>query len=316
MEFGVVLPTMPAGASPEGIDAAAETAERLGWRTAWATDKVLPPRALAGTYSEIFEALVTLTFVAARHPTIRVGASVIIVAQRQAVVLARELATLDALNGGRTIAGVGAGWDEREFANVGVADRFRVRGAYLDETIRLWRHLWSGEGTPFEGRFFRFSDYLFGPLPVQGAGLPIVVGGESAAALRRAGALGDGYDGGSSSPADFVARAPVIRAAAVAAGRPMPTLVGRVSVDLSRRKADGPGLSGTPREMAEGVTAYRAAGLGELAFAFGETDPGRVAAAMERFDREVLSIVRADPGRREDPDGTVGGGRPSGRVRG
>src|SRR5207247_134012 len=101
--------------------------------------------------------------------------------------------TLDSLSGGRVIAGVGVGWNRDEFANLGAAERFHVRGAYLDETIRLWRHLWSGSTEPFHGRFHTMDDFTFSPLPPSGASLPILVGGRSERALKRAGSLGDGY---------------------------------------------------------------------------------------------------------------------------
>ena len=149
----IVLPTMPAGANTEGIEAAAETAERLGWHAAWTTDHLLVPHATEADYGEIFDVLMTLAWVGARHPRLGLGTSVIVVPMRNPVVLAKQIATLDALTGGRVVAGVGVGWNEREFASVGAADRFHVRGAFLDETIRLWRHLWSGTQEPFAGRF-------------------------------------------------------------------------------------------------------------------------------------------------------------------
>src|SRR5205823_5043356 len=169
-------------------------------------------------------------WVGARYPTIRLGTSVIVVPQRNAVVLAKELATLDALSGGRVVAGIGVGWNEREFANLALPQRFAVRGAYVEETIALWRHLWSGSGEPFAGRFHQLSDYIFGPLPVQGAGLPIWIGGRADPALERAGRLADGYHSSSLSPEAFGRRIPTIRAAAQAAGRPMPRLSARVRV--------------------------------------------------------------------------------------
>ena len=165
MDFGLCLPNFPDGASPEGIEAAASVAERLGWSTVWTTDHVLVPHADAAEYGRIYDAILTLAWVGARHPRIRLGTSVIVVPQRNAVILAKELATLDSLSGGRVIAGVGIGWNETEFANLGAADRFHVRGAYLDETIRLWRHLWSGATEPFHGRFHTIEDFVFGPLP-------------------------------------------------------------------------------------------------------------------------------------------------------
>ena len=161
---------------PDAIEAAAAVAERLD--AVWTTDHVLVDRsATAADYRVNYDAIQTLAWLAARHPSLRLGTSVIVVPQRNAVVLAKELATLDALSGGRVVAGVGVGWNAREFANLGQAERFKVRGHYLSETIALWRHLWSGSSEPFEGRFHPLDNYVFGPLPPQGAALPIWVGG-------------------------------------------------------------------------------------------------------------------------------------------
>ena len=127
MDYGICLPNFPAGASPEGIEAAAETATRLGWSTVWTTDHVLVDHTAVDDYGRIYEAIVTLAWVGATHKDLRLGTSIIVVPQRNAVVLAKELATLDSLTGGRVIAGVGGGWSEHEFANLGLADRARLR---------------------------------------------------------------------------------------------------------------------------------------------------------------------------------------------
>ncbi|HEY7522752.1 MAG TPA: TIGR03619 family F420-dependent LLM class oxidoreductase [Candidatus Limnocylindrales bacterium] len=291
MEIGLVLPTMPDGASAEGIEASAEAAARLGWSAVWTTDHVLVPRSAAGEYGRIFEAIVTLAYVAGRHPALRLGASVIVVPQRNAVVLAKELASLDALSRGRLIAGVGVGWNRTEFGNLGVSDRFHVRGAYLDETIALWRHLWGGSREPFEGRFHRFDDAVFEPLPVRGAELPIWVGGRHPAALRRAGRLGDGYHSSASSPSQYAERVPVVRAAAEAAGRPMPVLSARVAVRFDQATGSFYALRGDPEAMAADLRAFADAGVSEVALGFGETDAERSVAAIERFDREVRPLI-------------------------
>ncbi len=189
---------------------------------------------------------------------------------RGAVVLAKELATLDALTRGRVIAGVGIGWNEPEFANLGEADRFHVRGAYLDEAIALWRHLWSGSQEPFHGRFHDLTDFVFGPLPHQGAALPIVVGGRSEAALRRAGRLGDAYQPTSSSPRSAAERLAVVRAEAAAVGRPAPSMSARVRVEPGVPVGSGEGyaLRGTPDEIRAELDAWQAAGAEHLALYF------------------------------------------------
>jgi probable F420-dependent oxidoreductase len=290
MDYGLCLPNFLAGAGPEGIEAAAEVADRLGFSTVWTTDHVLVPRSSAEEYGQIYDAILTLAWVASRHPRLRLATSVIVVPQRNAVVLAKELASLDSLSGGRVIAGVGVGWNRVEFANLGVADRFRVRGAYLDETIRLWRHLWSGSAEPFEGRFHSFNDAVFGPLPSQGAGLPIVVGGRAEPALRRAGSLGDGYHSSSSSPDQYGSRLPIIRAAAESAGRPMPWLSARVRVEFGEPTSEY-AMRGTPEAMAAEIRAFADLGVTHLALAFGATAPADVVERVERFNREVAPLV-------------------------
>ena len=132
MKFGLVLRNTGAGSSAQAIEAGAETAERLGWETVWTTDHVLVPAAAAAEYGRTLDAIETLVWVGARHPHVKLGTSVIVVPQRNAVVLAKELATLDVLSDGRLIAGVGVGWNETEFANLAAEDRFHRRGAYLD----------------------------------------------------------------------------------------------------------------------------------------------------------------------------------------
>jgi probable F420-dependent oxidoreductase len=291
MDFGLALPNFPDGASVEGLEAAAEVAERLGWSTVWTTDHVLVNEAAAGEYGRIYEAILTLAWVGAKYPGVRLGTSVIVVPQRNAVLLAKELATLDSLSGGRVIAGVGVGWSREEFANVGVEDRFRVRGAYLDETIRLWRHLWSGSREPFHGRFHTIDDFVFGPLPERGAALPIVVGGRAEAALRRAGGLADGYHSSASSPVSYGERVPVILAAAEAAGRPAPWLSARVRVQFDSTTDRSYAMRGTPEEIAADARAFAGHGVTHLALYFETTDPTEVVAQAERFAREVAPLI-------------------------
>jgi probable F420-dependent oxidoreductase len=291
MDYGLALPNFPDGASPEGIDAAAEVAERLGWSTVWTTDHVLVNHAAADEYGRIYEAILTLAWVGAKHPGLRLGTSVIVVPQRNAVLLAKELATLDSLSGGRVIAGVGVGWSREEFANLGTADRFGVRGAYLDETIRLWRHLWGGSQEPFHGRFHTIDDFVFGPVPERGAALPIVVGGRAEAALRRAGGMADGYHSSASSPASYGERVPVIRAAAEEAGRPAPWLSARVRVQFDEVTDRSYAMRGTPEEIAAEARAFAGHGVTHLALYFETTDPAEVVAQAERFAREVAPLI-------------------------
>jgi len=289
LEYGLVLPSFTAGASREGLEAAAEVAERLGWSTIWATDHILA-HVSDTDYGSIFEPLTTLAYLAAKHPRLRLGTSVVNVPLRNAVTLGKALASLDAITGGRLIVGVGLGDqdDLAEFENLGVAELYPRRGAFLDETIRMWRHLWSGSTQPFEGRFFRLRDYGFGPLPAQRERLPILVGGRSPAAYRRAGTLGDGYHATRRSPAEIGEVIPQLRAAAEAAGRPMPAVSVRTRVRFEGT-APGYALSGSPDAMRADIAAFKELGVRHLAFLLDETSPERLAGTAERLQRKVLS---------------------------
>ena len=292
MDYGLVLPAMGDGASREGIEAGCEAAERHGFGDVWGTDHLLVDASAADDYGRIFEILTTLAWVAGRFDRVRVGTSVIVVPMRNAVVLAKELATIDDLSGGRLIVGLGAGWSEQEFRNLGVHDKFHVRGAYLEEAIRLFRHLWSGSREPFDGTFHAFDDFEFGPLPPQGANLPIWLGGRSQAALERVGRVAEAFHAAAIGPASIADKAPVIRATAKAAGRPMPRLSSRVRVDLGG--AAQPSfytMHGAPADVAGEIRAFAAAGVDHLALAFPERDPEGLSRAVDRFVGEVLPLV-------------------------
>ena len=292
MDYGLCLPNFTARASREMIDAGIEVAVRLGWGTVWTTDHVLVGTAEAESdYAMNFDAIATLAYVAGRDRSVRIGSSVIVVPQRNAVLVAKELATIDALSGGRLIAGVGIGWDRHEFANLGVADRFPLRGAYLDETIALWRHLWSGSRNAFAGRFHALDDFVFEPLPPQGGALPIFVGGRAEAALRRAGTLGDGYHASQASPAAMAERITKVLDAARAVGRPMPHLSARVNVRLDEAHGPGYALRGGPAGAAADVRAFADLGVDHLAFHPQGRDPEAFVRACERIADEVLPLV-------------------------
>jgi probable F420-dependent oxidoreductase len=291
MDYGLTLPNFTDGASREGMEAGADIAERLGWSTVWTTDHILVPTADANDYGQIYEAILSLAWIGARYAKVRLGTSVIVIPQRNAVLIAKELATLDALTDGRVIAGIGGGWNEKEFANLGVAERFRVRGAYLEETVSLWRHLWSGLTEPFHGRFHQFDDFAFGPLPVQGDRLPIVMGGRAKPALERIGRIADGYQSSTTSPSQYAERVPILRAAAERAGRPLPWLTARVRVVFGDATDKFYAMRGNPEQMAGEVRAYAALGVEHLALWFGTTDPEELEVRAERFAHDVAPLV-------------------------
>ena len=184
MIFDVSLGNGGPHATPQVLVDTAKAADELGFRALWTSDHLLAPSTLP-QFSRVFEPFIVLAHVAAVTSRIRLGTSVIVLPMRSPFVVAKQAATLDLMSGGRLILGVGVGSYGDEYKNVH-AD-FGTRGARLDESIKLFRHLWSGKREPFAGRYYGFEDGVFEPLPPQGEQLSLLIGGRSDAALRRAG---------------------------------------------------------------------------------------------------------------------------------
>lgn len=185
MQVGVCLPNFPFGVDPsrDAIVDVAQEAESLGYGSLWVSDHVLVPAAYP-RYGRLFEALSTLAYIGGVTERIRLGTSILVVPYRNAIVVAKQAATIDALTAGRLILGVGAGWIDGEFAALGVD--VDSRGRRLDESLAVMQTLWTDDDPAMDGEFYAFSDVLFEPRPAQKGGVPIWVGGHSDAALRRA----------------------------------------------------------------------------------------------------------------------------------
>jgi alkanesulfonate monooxygenase SsuD/methylene tetrahydromethanopterin reductase-like flavin-dependent oxidoreductase (luciferase family) len=290
MTFGVILPNKGHGSGPAELDAAASVATDLGWRSAWVTDHLMVPRGPeADEYGWMLEALTTLAWVGGRHEELVVGTSVVSPAMRDAPMLAKELATLDVLLGGRLVVGVGVSDtdDLPEYRNMGKEDRFRVRGRYVDESMRLWRHLWSGSTEPFEGEFHTLDDFMFAPLPTR-RDIPIWAGGRSARALRRTAEFGDGYHAAQTGPADLEERLPQLREAMAVTGRPFPVVSTRARVKFQAEPSASYSIFGDPEAMIAEVLKFAAVGNDELILVFEGHDAERFTENARRFDREVI----------------------------
>ncbi|RFC69804.1 TIGR03619 family F420-dependent LLM class oxidoreductase [Streptomyces sp. AcE210] len=200
MDLHAVLPAEQADADPRRLAEFARTAEELGYGGVWLPDHLMPPEPFGGRYGGPFDALVTLGHLAAVTQRIELGTSVVILPLRNPFVVAKQAATLAALSGDRFVLGVGAGWEKHEFDATG-AD-FTTRGARTTSALRLIRHLHATGGAPFEDPYYGHPGGHFAPArPV-----PLLVGGTSDAALRRAGAVGDRWQAFGLTPEAFAAR--------------------------------------------------------------------------------------------------------------
>ncbi|RLK61562.1 putative F420-dependent oxidoreductase [Actinokineospora cianjurensis] len=220
VELGFALPVSGSWATVDNLVRVATRAEELGYRSLWTMQRLLSPPddSWGDAYRSVLDPIAALSYVAARTSRVRLGVAVLNMPFFAPSLLAKQLATLDLLSGGRVDAGLGIGWSAEEFAAVG-AD-LAGRGKRADEYISLLRRLWTEEVVDHEGPHYRVPASRTDPKPAQAGGPPILLGGAAEAALRRAGRLADGWI--SSSRADLATigeSVRVVRAAAEAAGR-------------------------------------------------------------------------------------------------
>jgi len=206
MNIGVHVVNARPWATADSIVSLGTRAEALGFESLWVSDQLVIPSKLQPSFpysttrhypievnQNFFEALSVLTYLAGRTRRVLLGTSVLVLPYRQPLVVAKQWATLDALSGGRTILGVGAGFMREQFEALGM-DTFDRRGAATDEAIRLFRAAWAqGAEVSFTGDVYRFQPVWFLPKPARPGGPPIWVGGNGRRSIRRAAELGDGW---------------------------------------------------------------------------------------------------------------------------
>jgi probable F420-dependent oxidoreductase len=198
MKLSVEFPSVSYREGPEAVRRMAQAIERIGYDHIDIFDHVVmghpmdgrPP----GPYNAampIIEALMGLSYIAAVTSRVTLGTEVLVLPQREPTLVAKQISTLDTLSAGRVRLGIGVGWQESEYEAMG--EDFHTRGARMDEAIQLLRTYWGEARVDFSGKAYRAVAMAMEPKPPQGRALPIWVGGNSEAALRRVGRLGDGW---------------------------------------------------------------------------------------------------------------------------
>ena len=314
MDFGLQILSRDVATEPGGLKRLATAAERLGYAYLGISDHIVIAKAIDSTYpySETgkwaaagdglcLDQLTCLAYAAAVTEKIRLLTSVMVVPHRPAILTAKMLATADLLSNGRVTVGVGTGWMAEEMAALG-SPPFEKRGAASNEYIAALRTLWNDDAPAFDGAFVKFRDIVFAPKPVQKPGLPIWVGGEGAAARRRAGVLGDGWYPTIRNPKDqldtpqkFAAALGEVRKHAEAAGRDPSALdVGLFATGCSVRAAakgrDGGRLAftGSAEQIAEDAHAFGKIGVKHIVVALASNGLADNVAHAEEFAKGVL----------------------------
>ena len=216
MRLGLHALGIGSGANRSVIDAVAASAERAGFATLWSGEHVVMVDESASRYpyaddgriavpaeADWIDPLIGLSFVAAATSTIRIATGVLLLPEHNPVLVAKQAATLDTLSGGRLTLGIGIGWSREEFDALGVP--FERRGARTEEYVDAMRTLWRDDVASFDGEFVHFDSVRVNPKPVHDRRIPVVLGGNSDAALRRIAKWGDGWYGFNLESVDAVA---------------------------------------------------------------------------------------------------------------
>jgi len=284
LKFGVI-PPYGIGPVEDGAFACrfARLAEQHGFESLWVVEHVVMAEEYRSVYpydpsgrspftAEVVQPdpLVWLAYVAAATDGIRLATGVLNLPQRNPLILAKELASLDRLSNGRMELGIGIGWVREEADAVGTA--WKDRGRRADEYVAAMRALWEQPVSSFQGPSVRFERVVSRPKPVQPGGVPIVVGGHSEAAARRAGRLGNGF---------FPLGADAVR---------MRELVAVMKAEAQAHDRDGDAIEITTVGLPTAQSARYLSDLGvdRMIVAVTDSDLGEIDAFFDRFEREVM----------------------------
>lgn len=306
MRFSLQLPTDRVGAGdefvgPRAIAEMARAIEDAGFDACFVTDHPFPnDRWLASGGHHALDPFVALSFVAAATQRLRVQTNITVLGYRNPFILAKAVATLDVLSGGRVILGVAAGYLKREFQALG-AD-FDARNDVADETIRAMKRAWADGGVELIGRHFAATGNTMLPHPIQEPHPPLWVGGNSQRAIRRAVELGDGWipfptvgivpdrvrTASITSLADFDARLAYARAHASAIGRKRPLDVSFVPFGLSMHAPE----TIDPQHFAENIDALGVRGVTWVTLSMPARTRAEFCDRVKKFGEQLLRPLR------------------------
>lgn len=315
MKFGFPAPIRAPSSDPETLASVVQRGEELGFSYVSVSDHTVIPRGIASRYpynesgefpgqvtGEAMDQLAVLAFLAACTKSIRLLTSVLILPIRNPLVMANQLATIDVLSRGRLTLGCGVGWMREEFEATGAAP-FDRRGRVSDEYLRAFRELWSSDDPRFDGEFVRFSDVKFEPKPVQRPSIPIWIGGESGAALRRTGQLADAWYPISSNPRHpmdtlerYVAARDEVRRHAEAARRAPESVDMALNTDWdpvpeSRPDGSRQAFTGSADDVTEDLREWEAAGVHHLILRIAATDASELGERLAEFSETVMAAA-------------------------
>ena len=294
MKIGYSLSNNQGMEDIQGVIDLATRCEDLGFDSVWASEHVFN---VSYVYDRIgdkpyYEPLTVLTYVAAKTSTIGLGTSVLVLPYHNPIRLAKVAATLDVLSGGRMMLGVGVGVIEQELEAMG--SPFAERGAITDETIAIMKELWTNEDPSYLGKYHSFSGMKFTPKPVQKPHIPIIIGGTSKAAIRRAARSGAAWHPTALSPEVLAQGMEYLKEQAVTAGRDPSEVEVSVSAAIgSTHNHNRYSLGEDPEEVLERAQKYQEMGVGRLVVSPNTRDQSQLRPIMEMIAEVVIPAVRS-----------------------
>jgi len=277
MKFGVVIRNMGPQSTRATVAACARAVEDAGFDAAFVVDHLaIPPDQTEGSDGRYLEPLTTLAYLAGLTQRIRLGVSVLVIPYRPAVLIAKQVATLQELSGERFILGAGVGWMRQEFEALGVDPR--KRGALADETLQVLHTVFANDVNAYEGKLVRFPAFVFAPRPARP---PIWVGGSGPKALERTLRFGDAYYPIGMRPGELAQIGAYLREEADKRGRAVPELI-----------VGGMIREGVPESMIDKISAYRDAGANYYILGLGRyPDADTFRRGIERFATQVMPKI-------------------------
>ncbi len=309
LRFGVYVPTTGPYANADSLREVTQAAEALGYDSIWTGDHIVIPKGvdfskyLYGEFpvdmditNPFFDCVASLAYLAGMTKKVRLCIGILVAPARNAMVLAKELATIDNLSGGRVVLGIGTGWMSEEFTALNLPPgTFDNRGAVTDESMEVYRAMWADGLSSYHGRHYDFDTVAAFPKPAQRPGIPIWVGGNSGPALRRVARLGDGWQGLTLTAAEVKQKNAEIDRLLAEAGRKPTDVTRAVAVHVMQTQPGAPlpvqpsaaMMVGDAASLAAQVNAYAEAGAQELTLNAPAATPAEFIRELESFRRVI-----------------------------
>ena len=299
MKIGICIPNHYGVEDVQSVFQMATRAEELGFDSIWVSEHIFNVSYVFDRLGDrpYYEPLTILSYLAATTKRVGLGTSVLVLPYHNPIRLAKVAATLDVISEGRLMLGVGVGVIEEELEAMG--STFRERGAITDEAIAVMKELWTQETPSYQGKYHSFEGMKFSPKPLQKPHIPLLVGGSSPGAIRRAARVGDGWHPSNFSPEELGERLDHLREQARAVGRDLSEIPVSIRLDMAVPTGEGSGdsrarysLGAEPKEVLDNIRAFEAVGVDKVVIAPATGNPWEILAAIEMLAWDVIPAFR------------------------